>query len=94
MYNAPVALTTPEKSRPGIKGSFVCLYSPRRTFQSAALTLVATMSMTTSPGPTIGSGKSPYWKEAAPASSHAPLRLNRPQQDGECVGFVVSALPS
>src|SRR5262249_26169249 len=64
--SSPTALTTPEKSRPGIKGNFVCLYSPRRTFQSAALTVVATMSMTTSPGLATGSGKSPYWKTSGP----------------------------
>jgi len=38
---SPTTLSVPEKSRPGTKGNFVCSYSPRRTFQSAALTLVA-----------------------------------------------------
>src|SRR4029450_8390871 len=61
-----MALTTPEKSRPGTNGSFVCLYSPRRTFQSAALTLAAKISMTTSPEPATGSGKSPYWNTSGP----------------------------
>src|SRR5258708_7968872 len=79
---SPTVLTVPEKSRPGTKGNFVCLYSPRRTFQSAALTLVAATSMTTSPGPATGSGKSPYWRTSGPPNrsinaafiSHLPPR--------------------
>src|SRR5262245_39397846 len=61
-----MALTTPEKSRPGTNGSFVCLYSPRRTFQSAALTLAAKISTATSPEPATGSGNSPYWNMSGP----------------------------
>src|SRR5262245_41971555 len=62
----PTALTTPEKSRPGIRGNFVCLYSPRRTFQSAALTGVAATSITTSPALATGSGESRYGKTSGP----------------------------
>src|SRR5258708_24280410 len=38
----------------------------RRIFQSAPLTLAATTSMTTPPGPATGSGKSPYFKTSGP----------------------------
>jgi hypothetical protein len=61
-----MALIVPEKSRPKASGNVDCLYWPARTFQSAPLTLAATTSMTTSPGPAAGSGKSPYFKTSGP----------------------------
>src|SRR5262245_33332948 len=37
-----------------------------RTFQSAPLTLAANISITTSPGAAVGSGRSPYFKTSGP----------------------------
>src|SRR6266536_1976557 len=62
----PTVLTTPEKSRPRTKGNFDWAYWPARAFQSAALTLAAATSMSTSPGAATGFGKSPYFKTSGP----------------------------
>src|SRR5688572_3688909 len=63
----PTALTTPEKSRPGTCGSLICApYWPARIFQSAALTLAAWTSTSTSPGAGVGSGQSPYSNTSGP----------------------------
>src|SRR6266545_1439062 len=63
---SPTEPITPEKSRPRINGNFACAYWPARTFQSAAFTLAACTSITTSPGWATGSGKSPYFRTSGP----------------------------
>jgi len=64
---SPSAATTPEKSLPGTCGKWISAeYWPARIFQSAALTLAAWISTTTSPAAGTGSGKSPYWRTSGP----------------------------
>src|SRR5262245_3969916 len=64
---SPNALTTPEKSRPGTYGNLVIgAYRPARTCQSAAFTLAACTSTSTSPGAAMGSGTSPYCSTSGP----------------------------
>jgi hypothetical protein len=79
-----MALIVPEKSRPKASGNVDCLYWPARTFQSAPLTLAATTSMTTSPGPAAGSGKSPYFKTSGPpyCSMKAAFMMFLPLRSG------------
>src|SRR4029079_14778134 len=62
----PMALTTPERSRPRITGKVGLAYSPAHTFQSAPFTLAAWVSTTTWPGPGVGSGRSPYFRFSGP----------------------------
>src|SRR4051812_17931585 len=58
---SPTAATTPEKSRPGTCGRATLTgYCPARCFQSAAFTLAAWMSTSTSPRAGAGAGSSPY----------------------------------